>query len=238
MFRRSHGHAPVAIPRWWALHCLLLAFAVAACAGSDGATTTGEATTTTAASAPTAAAPFDPACTVEVTGDEPRGWVGPDDEDAFASDHWQSEDELRAQYEFLAIQDDPPFEELVDSGQPVFTYFLMSCVGMEGDTVAIFVSDQTRRDDLPMAPGSYPIGGGLFTAGELPAGVFSASYLPATGTVWGEEGSGTITITRWDLSSVQGSFAFVAEERFVDPSRVVEVTGTFDFACTRSEVCR
>jgi hypothetical protein len=217
-----------------------LALVASACSGSGGdtTTTTGADTTTTTAGAPITAPPgFDAACTVEVTGDEPRAWVGPDD-DAFASDHWQSEEELRVQYEFLAIQDDPPFEELLESGLPVFTYFLMSCVGVEGDTVAIFVSDETRRDDLPMTPGSYPISGGLFTAGDLPAGVFSASYLPATGTVWGEEGSGTITITRWDLSRVQGSFAFVAEERFVDPSRVVEVTGTFDFACTRSEVCR
>lgn len=223
---------------WVILLVLAFMVALAGCTGSSGAPTTTAAAPTTSEPATTTTDPgFDPACTVAVEGDEPRTWVGPDEEGAFASDYWQSVEELRDQYEFLSIQDDPPFDEVLAAGEPVFTFFLMSCVGRQGDAVAIFVSDQTRRDDFPMAPGEHPITGGFFGAGHLPAGEFSASYLPATGTVWGEEGRGSLTISRWDLSRVEGSFSFTAEDRFADPPRVVRVTGTFDFACTQSVVC-
>jgi hypothetical protein len=166
---------------------------------------------------------------VTVSGDEDRSWEAPDDGEAFATDYWQSDEELRAQYEFLSIQGDPTFEEIQAAGLAVFSFFSMTCVGSDGDTVAIFVSGATTRDDMPMAPGAYPISGGLFGAGDLPAGEMSASYLPAAVSMWGEEGEGTLTIEVWDSSQIRGTFTFIAEERFVADPRVVEVSGTFHY---------
>jgi hypothetical protein len=213
---------------------------VSGCGGAAAPTTTGapvEATTTTAGSgattslapSPGSPGPGDGGCVITVTGDDERSWSAPDHGEGFATDHWRSEDELRAQHELLAIQDDPTFEEVQQAGLAVFSFFSVACVSTEGETVAIFVSDATTRDHMPMAPGTYPISGGLYGAGELPAAEMSASYVPATGTMWGEVGEGTVSIDVWDASRIRGTFTFVAEERFVADPRVVEVAGTFEF---------
>lgn len=227
--------------RWIDTALLVSSLVVAACGGPASTTTTGDAGTTTPTGAGTTAPPTaleDGGCLVVVGGDDERSWTAPDEGEVFASDHWQSEGELRVLYDFLAIQDDPSFEEIQEAGLAVFSFFSMSCVGVGGDTVAIFVSDATTRTHLPMAPGTYPISGGLFGAGDLPPGEFSASYLPATASMWGEEGSGSLTIDAWNRSRIIGSFTFVAEERFIADPRVVEVSGTFEFECRDSEVCR
>jgi hypothetical protein len=189
-----------------------------------GATTTAPSGTTTASPGPGG-----DGCRVTVSGDDDRTWSAPDDGEAFATDYWRTEEELRAQYEVLAIQGDPTFEEIQTEGLAVFSFFSMTCAGEDGDMVAIFVSGATTRDDMPMAPGVYPISGGLFGAGDLPAGEMSASYMPAEASTWGEEGEGTLAIEVWDGSQIRGTFTFIAEERFVSDPRVVEVSGTFEF---------
>jgi hypothetical protein len=107
---------------------------------------------------------------VTVSGDEDRSWEAPDDGEAFATDYWQSDEELRAQYEFLSIQGDPTFEEIQTEGLAVFSFFSMTCVGSDGDTVAIFVSGATTETTCRWRPGPTRSAAACSAPGICPPG--------------------------------------------------------------------
>lgn len=113
----------------------------------------------------------------------------------------------------------------------------MNCVGDSDNTISFSVSNDTTRNDLTFGPGSYPIGGGLFSSGE-PAGTFNALLsVEEASIIWGVD-SGTFEITRWDNSRIEGRFEFTAHETFVDTEpREAEVVGTFNFSCKTSSSC-
>lgn len=226
---------------------LMFVLVVAAC-GDDvtGSTTSSAssgptgATGSTAAPGTTPTSGGDGGCTVTVTGGEERQWEGADDAYAFTTDYWYTEEELRDQYEFFATEEDPPFEEVLASGEPISALFLFNCAvsgGELSDSISLFPSNATTRAELPFGPGTYEIGVGFFDAAEAPPGVFSAFYSPVTDDLWGQDGTGTLTITRWDHSRIQGTFSFMAGERLVDNPRQVLVEGTFDLTCQFSTSC-
>lgn len=222
---------------------------VAGC-GDDAATTTTEpgasaASTTTVgpgasdATTSTAVGPGGAGgCEVSVTGDVTESWTGPDDLSAFTSDYWYTEEELRQQFDFLGLGAERTFEDLTAAGEPVFTFFLFNCSGPGGELVSAFVSDATRRSDLPMGPGEYVIAsGGLLGAADAAPAEFSVILgISDVESVWATEG-GTFTIEAWDGESVRGSFAFAASEVLTETPRSVSVTGTFTVTCQASVSC-
>lgn len=194
---------------------------------------------TTAAPVPTSTPPSATGgCEVSVTGDVTESWTGPDDLSAFTSDYWYTEEELRQQFDFLGLGAERTFEDLTAAGEPVFTFFLFNCSGPGGELVSAFVSDATRRSDLPMGPGEYVIAsGGLLGAADAAPAEFSVILgISDVETVWATEG-GTFTIESWDGESVRGSFAFAASEVLTETPRSVSVTGTFTVTCQASVSC-
>ena len=88
-------------------------------------------------------------------------------------------------------------------------------------------TDATRASDLPMAPGSYPISGGLLDAATGPAATMIADLSVLDGEVYGTVAdSGTLEITAWDGARIEGSFSFELKQTLsVSPKDVhVDVT--------------
>lgn len=227
--------------------CVVALLAIVGCTSTSEDTTTtstpagGETTTSTAGpgadtTIPPPAVPAGEGCDVVVSGDVSASWEGPSGPEAFVTDHWWDEAELRALYEELAIQGDPTFDELQEDGLPVLSFFLLSCVGPEGDMVSIAVSEATTITDLPMQPGEHLISGGEHPVGHAPPAEFVASYQSADG-IWGQVGIGSLHIEGWDGAEVRGTFTFVAEEWFVEPFREIQISGGFRFSCQGSDTC-
>lgn len=173
-------------------------------------------------------------CIVTVTGDREDTWTFAQSVYSVSTDHWMSEQELRDTV--AALGEDvvgANYEELVAQGKPVVTFLSLSCVDpdqlLQGASVSH--SDATTGADFPMGPGSYPITGGLLD-GDLPAGTLFADFNVDSDELYGTvAGSGSLEITRWDMSRIEGSYAFDAVEAFVDSPRQVRVSVTFSFAC-------
>ena len=193
-----------------------------------------ETTTTDVATAPTTTIDVVPdaaGCRVVVTGSEARSWEGLAEPGAFTTDFWWSDDALRDFYEGVSIQGDPTFEELKTEGYSVLTFFLMRCIGPEGDVVAISISELSLRTDIAMGPGTFQITGSEFQPGHTPAGEFEATYVPAIESLWRASGIGTLVIETWTATEVVGTFSFPVEERFSPEAGMAEVSGGFRFVC-------
>jgi hypothetical protein len=68
--------------------------------------------------------------------------------------------------------------------------------------------------------------------GELPAGTLVADFNVDSDELYGTvAGSGTLEISRWDMSRIEGAYTFDAAEAFVDNPRRVRVAVTFSFEC-------
>ncbi len=217
-----------------------LALVLAACASpatSAGTETTAAAessraeTTTAASESQTAAGE----CTITVTGDRTETLTFPQNVYSFSSDHWIGEDELRGTIEALGEEiAGGSFEEITARGEPIITFFSLSCADPDNliQGVAATHTNGTLRSAFPQAPASYPVTGGLFDAAGTAATViadFSFSDDELYGTV---PESGTLDITRWDSTAVEGTLSFSARESFVDENpREVAVTVAFSFLC-------
>ncbi|HUG74401.1 MAG TPA: hypothetical protein VMM81_01840 [Acidimicrobiia bacterium] len=218
---------------------LLFGIAVGCSGGTPDTSIPGATETTGTSGIPstTGAVPDDPGCRVAVSGFEERTWDGADEPGTFTSDHWWSEEDLRDAYAEIAIQGDPTFEELRAEGYPVLTFFLLRCIGPEGDVVAISVSELTVAESIPMGAASYLITGGEHLPGHTPAGEFEATYVPWSETQWAQVGVGELVIDSWTAEEITGTFAFTAEERFSGGGDSVEVTGAFRLTCIGSGAC-
>ena len=173
-------------------------------------------------------------CTVTVTGDRTESWTFDQDITSFSSDYWLGEEQLRETVEFLGEEiSGGSFEEIVASGRPVITFLSLSCSNPQDLVQGALVThtNATRADDLPMAPGSYPISGGLFDA-EGPAGTVIADFSVPDDELYGTvDNSGVLSISVWDRDLIEGSFAFDALEAFTDNPKEVHVEVTFTFVC-------
>lgn len=220
-----------------------VAFALALVVGCSGGTSdtpapgATQATGPSAISSTTVTVPDDPGCRVAVTGYEERTWDGVDEPGTFTSDHWWSDEDLRDAYAEIAIQGDPTFEELRAEGYPVLTFFLLRCIGPEGDVVAISVSELTTATGIPMEAARHSITGSEHLPGHTPAGEFEATYVPWSETQWAHIGVGELVIDTWTVDEITGTFAFSAEERFSGGGDWVEVSGAFRLTCTGSGAC-
>jgi hypothetical protein len=191
---------------------------VAASATTDGGTNGGQGT-----------------CTVTVTGDREESWTFEQAVTSFSTDYWMSEEQLRATVD--ALGEDVAggsYDEIVARGEPIITFLSLSCSNPETllEGALIMHTDATRASDLPMASGSYPISGGLFDAATGPAATMIADFAVADGEVYGTVAdSGTLEITAWDGTRIEGTFSFAAQQTLADTPKDVHVDVTFSFVC-------
>lgn len=201
---------------------------------SNQQTTTPPSTSTTSGGGTTATKGSDGSCTVEVTGDKELTWMFNQNISSFSTDYWLSEDDLRSTVDFIGAENmEGTYDELVASGKPIITFFQVSCFNPDDPIQGALVTmtNATAATDIPMAPATYLISGGIFDA-DGPAGTAISEFDVSSDELYGTiGGSGSLVITRWDSTRIEGSYSFDAKESFVDDPRNVHVMVTFSFAC-------
>jgi hypothetical protein len=229
--------------RWTSLAIAALIPLLAACGGDsgggDGATSTAASTTTDGSSTSDgggqpSASNDGSECTVTLAGDRDDTWTFPQAATSFSTDYWFSEEDLEETIDFLGTAADGTYDEIVERGDPIITFLQISCSDPDNLVQGALVThtNTTVVSDIPMAPGSYPISGGLFDA-DGPAGTFIASLSVDDEVLYGTvDGSGSLEITRWDLEAIEGSFTFEVREAFAeDDPEEITVRVDFSFVC-------
>jgi hypothetical protein len=177
-------------------------------------------------------------CKIDVTGDmtasvAPVRHAATDAKINFATDHWLSEDELKTALRVIAgLGDDKGDREAkvaeAMKKDPRLFVFIMNC-GEKDVSMSVFAGNGSRYADIPRQPKKYVVTEGA-KAGEL-------SVLLSVGDAhFRVKTPGTLEVTRFDSSRLEGTFAFDAEER-LGSKRNIKVTGSFEFDCAGSESC-
>jgi len=163
-------------------------------------------------------------CSVDVTGDLATSWEGSGGSAAVGTDYWYTRDELEEAAEFLGG---------MTEGEPVFFVLVINCSASDtSQNVSLLPASGTGFDDIPYAPASYAIA----VPGESEAGQFTSIFLVDEGALFAVSSPGELDITTFDETGIAGTFRFPATE--VAGAREIEVSGSFDFACTGRSVCR
>ena len=207
--------------------------------GPAQAATPGDRAPLTAGAAPAASGKDVGRCKIEVTGDvtasaEPVRRSATDGKVSFGTDHWLTEDELRTALRVMAgLGDDKGVnrEAKVAEGMkqdPRLFVFIMSC-GDNDVTMSVFPGKDSRYADIPRAPKKYVV------TRDAKAGELSVMLSVGDGH-FGVKTPGTLEVTRFDSSRIEGTFAFEADERH-GKKRSVKVAGSFEFDCVGSQSC-
>lgn len=229
----------------------MLALMLLACDGDGEGPSTADSTGTTepeTTATTTVLAPNDdaaepsPGCHVEVTGDVEASWDGFDDGGAVLTDYWISIEEHEAIAGLFGEEID--VRATIEVGGPIQTLLSLICydgpfrgrVDPPPNQVILDPRRGATRRNLVFGPGSYVIQGGEL-GDPASAGLFRGSLHIERPAVW-VLGDGSLEISRWDLSKIEGRFAFPASATSADGHLLrVEVSGTFSFSCRSSSVC-
>lgn len=228
--------------------CLTVALLVTACTTStqtndatnppssstsqDGTTTSAQAAETTTTNPP---ASDTGECTLTLSGDIEESWTFPQTVLSFSSDHWLTEEEQRQVVATLGEEiAGGTYEEIIGRGEPVVNFFAFGCTDPDDPLLGAvaFATNATVADQIPMGPGSHPISGGILDA-DGPAGTMIADFGLSDVIFRTVADSGSVEITQWDGTGLQGSFSFDASETFVDTLRTIHVEGVFDYGCSK-----
>ena len=178
-------------------------------------------------------------CKIEVTGDvtasaEPVRHAATDSKVSFATDYWLSDDELETGLRALVglggdkgVDKDAKVAEAMKNDSRLFV-FLMLC-GDDAVTLSLVPGKASRYADIPRAPKKYVVTKDA-RAGEL------SVMLSVGDSALSVKAPGTLEVTRFDSSRIEGTFAFEAEERY-GKKRSVKAAGSFEFDCVLSQSC-
>jgi hypothetical protein len=109
--------------------------------------------------------------------------------------------------------------------------FPLQLLCSSGDSPSVSVSltaEGSTETDVPMSPGSYPIWGKQ-QAAALKGGQILMSGLMFDGRTF-DSRSGTLTISRFDMQGVAGSFVIDGAE-MNEEAAPIHIEGTFDIPC-------
>jgi len=178
-------------------------------------------------------------CKIEVTGDvtasaQPVRHAVTDSKVSFGTDYWMSDDELRTALRVMiglgddtGVDKDAKVAEAMKQDPRLFV-FLMNCG--DGDvTMSVLPGNDSRYADIPRSPKKYVV------TRDAGAGEFSVMLRVGDGH-FGVKAPGTLEVTRFDSSRIEGTFAFEADERY-GKKRSVKVAGSFEFDCVGSQSC-
>lgn len=234
----------------------LAALIVVGCSDDDsGSSTTVRRTSTLVDDAPVATAvggtsPSDRiGCEVEVSGDIEASFTGKDNDQAFASDHYFSQDEIDA---LLGIPQPATVESTVAGEEPDLTippraegtaqvaaWFLLNCQG--GDiTFSVFSNPNSTGDDVPRAPATYVVAPAGFETDPRHFGAFIVFGTEPEPSVWNVGADASIDIDRFDERGAAGSFEVPMIEQRANPTEIgrsIVVKGTFDVTCKEGANC-
>lgn len=207
--------------------------------GAAQAASPGETASSTPGAAPAASGQDLGRCKIEVTGDvtasaEPVRRAPTDSKVSIGTDHWLSDDEIRTALRVMAgLGDDKGVdkEAKVAEGMkndPRLFVFIMSCSD-DKVTLSVIAGKESRYADIPKAPKKYVVTSNA-KAGEM------SVMLTVGDAYFAVKTPGTLEVTRFDSSRIEGTFAFEAEERY-GKKRSVKAAGSFEFDCVGSQSC-
>jgi len=105
----------------------------------------------------------------------------------------------------------------------------ITCTSSESPNISITLSaSQSTEEDVPMAPGSYPIWGR--EQSPLQGKQFLAASLSFNGRTF-DSRNGTITVSEFSSEGVKGSFILDGAEMQTEAAEPIHIEGTFDFPC-------
>jgi hypothetical protein len=178
-------------------------------------------------------------CQIDVTGDltasaSPVRRAVTDTKISFGTDYWMTEDELRTALRVmvgLGDKDggdkDAKVAEAMKNDPRLFV-FIMNC-GDDNVSLSVLPGKDSRYADIPREPKKYVI-----TRGAK-AGQFTV-MLSVGDAYFSVKEPGTLEVTRFDSSKLEGNFAFEGEEGH-GKKRSVKVAGTFAFDCVGTQAC-
>jgi hypothetical protein len=168
-------------------------------------------------SAPVASVDRREACNISMSAPESNDWTtywepsGAGGNGAKSS-HWANATEKEAQASnFKAI----PLQITCSSGDS------------PNITVSLSASNSTE-DDVPLAPGSYPIWGR--EQSPVQGKQFLTTSLSYNGHTY-DSRSGTITISEFSSEGVAGTFTIEGAEMQTEEAEPINIQGSFDFPC-------
>jgi hypothetical protein len=177
-------------------------------------------------------------CKIDVTGDVTASAESvrhglTDAKVSFGSDHWMTDDELKTAMRVMVNMGDEGGDKDAKVAEamkkdPRLFLFILNC-GAEKLSLSLIPGNDSKYADVPKAPKKYVI------TSDAKAGEFNV-MLQVGDAYFGVKSPGTLDITRFDSSKLEGTFAFDGEERF-GSKRSVKVAGSFAFDCVGSQSC-
>jgi hypothetical protein len=152
-------------------------------------------------------------CEVSVTGDKQIEWTAGGTVGDVASSYW--------------------FDDRDRSIMGDDFMLILNCTDFDGNAVSIVAGTAADETTVPFGPGTYEFTSAGAMMGDDPLGVLMV--LADSETNWGiaDEG-GSVTIDRFDETTIAGTFSFTAEDTLAQISGdasegTIQVTGSFDF---------
>jgi hypothetical protein len=178
-------------------------------------------------------------CKIDVTGDVTASkqlvrHAVTDTKVSVGTDYWMSDDELKTALRVMiglgddkGVDKDAKVAEAMKQDPRLFL-FIMSCG--DGDvTMSVLPGKDSRYADIPRAPKKYVV--------TRDAGPGQLDVMLSVGDGhFGVKAPGTLEVTRFDSSRIEGTFAFEGDERY-GKKRSIKVAGSFEFDCVGSQSC-
>lgn len=177
-------------------------------------------------------------CSFTVTGDLAMTIEGiatkspPNGKVMATADYWQTDDDLRSQIRILAGLDSKKSKDAVNAEvdeamkkDPKLALLLINC-GADQGTLIFGPGKDATYADVPFKPATYPIAVGTGKATEL--AVMINLRPPGARSHFSVAEPGTMTLTKFDLTGIAGTFTFKAAS---SKGQKVEIKGSFDYPC-------
>jgi hypothetical protein len=196
-------------------------------------------------SLPALATPPEGLCEVKVSGGLELAYQAPGGSAAVSSDHWYSEEEIRASIEATArvITQDPVklqtrVARYMEDGGSLTGPLVLHCISSAG-RLSILAGKHNTPKSVPFKPGKYKFAARKWKK----AGEFIVTFR-ANEVSYAVSGPGELVLSRFDAKGVAGTFQFPAKVNVLDskpgtPEHTVTVVGHFNFPCPAdTEMCR
>jgi hypothetical protein len=196
-------------------------------------------------SLPALAAPPEGLCEVKVSGGLELAYQGQGGSTAVSSDHWYTEEEIRASIEATArvITQDPVklqtrVARYMEDGGNLTGPLVLHCAASAG-RLSFLAGKHNTLKSVPFKPGKYRFAHRKWKR----AGEFIVTFR-ANDVTYSVSGPGEFILTRFDATGVAGTFQFPAKVNVLDskpgtPEHTITVVGNFNFPCPAdTELCR
>lgn len=164
-------------------------------------------------------------CAVQIRGATTRDAKGPGGAMAVGTDYWTSLETSRKQLE-MTVKDPAKVEEGLKQDPRMFT-LLVNCVDPQAQLNLNFMpASGSKYADVPFGPKTYKLRPSM----EAKPGDMTLMFGLDQAGFYQLDGEGTFDVTKFDTTSLAGTFAFKVK----DGDKQLDVTGEFELRCDGS----